>query len=128
MDPIALAAYIADEWAEIVAEVGMDASTVTDRVEAIYTAQPSLDDAWAEPLADYYVLRRAVRAFAVDFDVTIDGDSYRLSQRKQIADLYATAYARVAWIVAAEDDDTGTVVTVRSDFLTGETTEGASGW
>lgn len=131
MDRTALLAYLAAEWAEIIAEAGIDVDYIADQVEAVFAAQPELDTRWAEPLADYYLLRRAVRAFSIEIDVTIEGDSYRLSQRKQIESLFATRAAEVAWIVSPDGGDgssIGKVVTIGMPYLTPESDVGSGTW
>jgi hypothetical protein len=123
MDAAALTAYLETEWAEVIAEASIDPARIVSIVEEAYTADPTLSDGWAEPLGDYYLLRRAARAFAVDFDVTLGNNSYRLSQRKTIDKLLENAYAQIAWIVDPEGG-AGGLVTISKDFWLN--TEGAA--
>jgi hypothetical protein len=116
MDAAALTAYLETEWAEVIAEASIDPARIVGIVAEAYLADPALSDGWAEPLGDYYLLRRAARAFAVDFDVTLGDNSYRLSQRKTIDKLLANAYGHVAWIVDPEGGDAGGLVTISKDF------------
>lgn len=132
MDRLALDAYLTAWWLEVIAEAAIDIGVVLDAVEAVFATQPDLSDAWAEPLGDSFLLRRAVRSFAVSFDVGVEGDTYRLEQLyKHVSELSAAAYARVRWIVEPlqpEDEQIGQVITVRSDFLTGPNVTGAEAW
>lgn len=103
MDPVALTAYLQAEWPELIAEASLDVPRIVATVEEHYTADPALADSWAEPLADYYLLRRAVRAFTVNMNVGTGGDSYALRQQYENAvQQLAAAEARVAALVTSE--------------------------
>lgn len=120
MDRDALLAYLTGWWPELIAEASIDTDIVLDAVESYYTADPTLEETWAQPLADYFVLRRALTAFIVDFDVTTEGDSYRLSQRAdRLQKLFEAAYGKVSWLVSEDDADIGAVVTVSEAYTTG---------
>lgn len=103
MDPLALAAYLDAEWPEVIAEAGIDVARIVAIVEEAYAADPLLADRWAEPLADYYLLRRALRAFTANMDVALGGDSYKLKQQyDNVLAQYQLAEARVIALVAPE--------------------------
>ncbi len=120
MDPIALVAYIEAEWAELIAEVeGLTPAYIVGIANEAYMADPTLEATWAAPLADYYILRRALRAFTVDFDVSVEGDSYRLSQRRAgLQSLFDAAYAKVSWIGGDDDGTYGQIVVAEGQYLT----------
>ena len=120
MDSAALTAYLNAEWPEVIAEASIDVSRIVSIVDEVYDADSTLDDSWAQPLGDYYLLRRAVRAFSVGFDVSLSGDSYRQSQlHKMVSEHYAAAAAQVAGIVGPDDAAEPAIVTITSDYLTG---------
>lgn len=104
MDPLALAAYLDAEWPEVIAEAGIDVARIVAIVEEAYAADPLLADRWAEPLADYYLLRRALRAFTANMDSTLkSGASYKLKQQyDNVLAQYQLAEARVIALVAPE--------------------------
>ena len=118
MDAVALTAYLEAEWPELIAEAGIDAARIVAMVEARYTDDPTLDASWAEPLADYYLLRRAVRAFTPNMNVGTGGDNYALRQQYEnaVTEL-ARAEARVAGLVTVEAA-TGPI-SIDLNFLTG---------
>jgi hypothetical protein len=115
MDTASVLTYLNAEWSEVIAEAVIDAPYIASQVMTHYADNADLEARWMRPLADYYLLRRALRAFAVDFDVTIDGNSYRLSQRKQLSALYADAFALVSWLVDDEYETFGQIVTVTAN-------------
>lgn len=125
MNGAALTAYLNDEWAEVIATAPVDVTTVVTRAEAVYAAKPGLSDAWAEALGDYFLLRRADRAFTAQFDVSVEGNSFRLNQlHANVQDALKRAQITVGWLVdptlTAEDGIApGTVITVSQRFLTG---------
>lgn len=119
MDPVALTAYLEAEWPELIAEAGIDPARIVAVVEEHFLADPDLVSSWAEPLADYYLLRRAVRAFTANMNVSTDGDSYALRQQYEnaVAEL-KRAEAKVAGLVEAETVPAGPF-TIDLNFLTG---------
>lgn len=122
MDPTAITTYLTTWYPELIAETGIDPAVIVGRVIETYDADTDLADAWANPLARYYLLDRAVQVFSVEFDVGLSGDSYRLNQRKvELVKERDRALAAVGWIVdLAESATTGTsMTTITGDYLTG---------
>lgn len=122
MDREPLRAYLQREFAEVIAEAGIDLNPVLDAVARVFAGIADLAGVWAEPLADYYLLRRARRAFLTMFDVGVEGDTYRLNQLyKNVEAELPKAEVRVAWLVLPHAPDTsgiGEVVTIHSPYLT----------
>ena len=127
IDRAALTTYLAAWYGELADEAGLaltDTSTgfgpVLDATAASLAANAELDEAtWAQPLAEYYLLRRIVRALATNMDVSVGGDSYRLKQIRDHAQaLYDEAAAAVGGIVGSSSDGLGQVVTVHMPYLT----------
>lgn len=122
MDRAALTAYLQREFAEVIAEAGIDVEPILDAVEQVYILTTDLALVWREPLGDYYLLRRAKRAFLAAFDVGVEGDSYRLNQLfKNVEAELPKAEARVAWLVIPGAEDGPKFVTISTPFL-------ADGW
>lgn len=120
MDRTALESYLTGWWAAMIDELSIDTALVLDEVEAFYTADSDLDTKWAKPLGDYFLLKFALHAFLVEFDVTLEGDSYRLGQRAdRLQKLFDGAYGKVSWLIGDEYDGFGEVVKIRDTFLTG---------
>ncbi len=128
MNISAVETYLNAWWSELIAEALIEVQTILNAVQGIYDAQPTLDPRWANYLAKYYLLERAVAAFSVDFDVTVEGDSYRLSQRKDLAKQLAEAHKMIAWIVeplSPEEESIGQLVTVTGHVFTGDPYRGS---
>lgn len=123
MDSVALTAYLEAEWGEVLEEFGITAAYIVGVVEEVYLADSTLDDRWAEPLADYYLLRRAVRASSPDLNVSPRrGGSYDLGARHQrLRTLFEERRAEVAWLIDANAARRGQVLTLVGDYLTGDT-------
>ena len=118
MDRAALTACLQREFAEIIAEASIDLVAILDSVEAVYGRTPDLPTIWAEPLADYFLLRRARRAFLTMFDVGVEGDTYRLNQLYQnVVKELPAAEARVAWLVIPVPSNAGKLVTLELAYL-----------
>ncbi len=121
MDRYALRLYLEREFPEIIAEAGIDLESILDAVEAVLGRTPDLDLLWLEPLAEYYLLRRAERAFTVQFPLSSEGDTYNLSKLfDQVQKLLAGVRAQVAWLVTPRAPDTsgaGEMVTIHMPFL-----------
>jgi hypothetical protein len=105
MDRSELAAFIATDLDALLVEAGI-ASTDTpdglgpilDAVEAV--APVDLLPTWLPPLGRYMALDRIVTRLAAQMDVSLSGDSYRLSQLfTQAKALRDEAKASVSWIV-----------------------------
>lgn len=132
MDRVALTAYLEREFAEIITEASIVLDRILDSVEAVYGWTPDLLSLWEEPLADYYLLRRAKRAFMVMFDVGVEGDTYRLNQLyKNVTDALPKAEAIVAWLVSPVTPDTsntGRIVTLEIPYLEPTVTGGDTAW
>lgn len=122
MDSVALTAYLEAEWGEVLEEFGITAAYIVGLVEEVSLADTTLAGRWAEPLADYYLLRRAVRASSPDLNVSPRrGGSYDLGARHQrLRALYEDRRAEVAWIVDANVARRGQVLTLVGDYLTGD--------
>ncbi|HEU0164939.1 MAG TPA: hypothetical protein VFQ54_07830, partial [Thermomicrobiales bacterium] len=70
-DVSAVTTYLTDHYPELIAEASItDLDPVVSDVTAIYIAYPTLDTGWANPLADYYFLKRVAAAFAPNFDLS----------------------------------------------------------
>lgn len=122
MDTATLLAYLDTEWSELIAEAGINPETIVAMVGEHYLDDPTLAATWAQPLADYYLLRRAVRAFTPNMNIGTGGDNYALRQQYENAvQQLAKAEAKVAWIVApdAVAGMTPQPVTIDLNFLTG---------
>lgn len=122
---MALTAYLNAEWGKVMAQAVIEPAYVVSLVEGVYAGNASLEDAWAEPLADYFLLRRAIRQFSTDFDVALGDKSFKLSQRKQLAPLFEEARAKVAWLVEEGADSGAKVVTVTDHWQTGPPDSGS---
>jgi len=118
MDREALRTYLTREYAELIAEAGIDLEPILDAVAQVYTVTTDLVLVWAEPLGDYYLLRRAKRALVTAFDIGVEGDSYRLNQLyKNVEAELAMAEARVSWLVIPGVEDGPKFVTLNTPFL-----------
>lgn len=121
MDRAALQAYLEREFAELIAEAGIDLDPILDAVARVYAGMDGLLLVWAEPLADYYLLRRAKRALLTAIDVGVERDTYRLNQLyKNVSDELPKAEARVGWLVLPVQeaaDDGPKLVTLSTPFL-----------
>lgn len=120
MDTVALTAYLEAEWPELIAEASIDPARIVAIVEEHYLADTDLVDSWAEPLADYYLLRRAVRAFTPNMNVGTGGDSYALRQQyENAAKEFAAAEAKVTTLINKDAWSLGEPFTIDLNFLTG---------
>lgn len=101
MDDAAVTAYLQREYPEIIAEVGIDLPAVIAAVNDVLFTRPTLDPLdWANPLADYFLLRRALRGLANRMRIGISGDSYALKDMfDNVKVLYGLAESLVAWLV-----------------------------
>lgn len=131
MDRDALRAYLEREYAELIAEAGIALDPVLDAVARVFAGMEDLPALWAEPLGDYYLLRRAKRALLTAIDVGIEGDTYRLNQLyKNVSDELPKAEARVSWLVlpVQETDDGPKVVALHMPFLTPDPWSSVTGY
>lgn len=122
MDTAALLAYLDTEWSELIAEVGINPEFIVATVGDHFLDDPALDVRWAQPLADYYLLRRAVRAFTPNMNIGTGGENYALRQQYENAvQQLAAAEAKVAWIVRpiGSEGATAQPATIDLNFLTG---------
>lgn len=133
MDRLALGAYLNAKFRGIIAETALSVDAVLDAVEAVLSTRSDVPSAeWEKPLAHYFLLEDAVLAFATNIPVSVEGDSFGLDrQYKHAKELFDMAYAEVRWIVeplGPDDALSGSVITVRQDFLTGASVTGGAEW
>lgn len=129
MDRSALAAFIATDLDALLAEAGIATTDTPDGLAPILdvvelAAPPDLPVTWYGPLGRYVALDRIVTRLAAQMDVSVSGDSYRLSQLfTQAKALRDEARAQVAWIVTpampVPDDQASGGVTIEMPYLTG---------
>ncbi len=139
IDSAALVGYLAIEYDTLLAEAGIattdtseNLGPVLDAVEQLDALNPDLSPLWIYPLARYFTLKRIVNRLAVNMDVSISGDSYRLNQIFANAkSLLSEARAQVAWIVDPVPPGTsgyGDITVVELPFLTGTIASEYGSW
>lgn len=133
VDRASLTTYLSRKYGVLLAEIGLAATDtddglgpIIDDVTLVVDAHDSLSEAWHEPLGRYYTLQQAVDTLAVDMDVSISGDSYKLDQQfKHVMVLLENERRTVSWLTGPDAIDPDTfgdlgVVTITSDYLTDE--------
>ncbi len=129
MDRLALLDRIAVEYDVLLDEAGIIVAddpgalgTALDDVESIRARNPSVESYHVYDLFSYFVLDRIVTSLAGMFDVTVEGESFRLNQLyKNAVDLRDAKRKFVGWMVdwsgATGDDTFGNTMTIVMPFL-----------
>lgn len=131
MDRLALLDRIAVEYDAmldaagiIVADDPAGLGAALDTTQSIFERNESIPPYLAYDVFSYFVLDRVVTSLASMFDVTIDGDSYRLNQLyKNAVELRAAKRTAIGWIIdgdvpgEAAADTFGNVLTIVTPFL-----------
>ena len=108
MDRATLAAWLAVEYDALLTGAGIASTDTTpnglgpvlDKVWDWLAVVPDLDDVWIAPLSAYYLLDRIVKRWAVNVDVSVDGDSFKLSQQlANVRQLRDEAYGQIGWLI-----------------------------
>lgn len=139
IDRTVLTGFLAIEYDMLLAEAGIAATDtpanlgpVLDAVEQLDALDPDLSPLWLQPLARYFTLKRIVNRLAVNMDISISGDSYRLNQIFANAkSLLSEAKAQVSWIVDPVQPGTsgyGDITVVELPFLTGTIASDYGSW
>jgi hypothetical protein len=140
IDRTTLTGFLAIEYDTLLVEAGIagtdtpaNLGPVLDAVDQLVVLSDPLSPLWLQPLARYFTLKRIVNRLAVNMDVSISGDSYRLNQIFANAkSLLSEAKAQVAWIVdpvqPGEASDYGDITVVEMPFLTGTIASEYGSW
>lgn len=99
-------------------------ATALDTVESILDRNPTIPVYLTYDLVAYFVLDRIVTSLASMFDVTLEGDSYRLNQLyKNAVELRTAKRAAIGWVLDGDTpggeaaDTFGNVMTIVTPFL-----------
>jgi len=135
VDRTTVEAYLNAEYPELIVDAAITSlETVLDQVDATLTARPDVSVAWQYGIADYFLLKRIRAVYAVNFDVSGDGESYSLNQQYRNVDaMFTKAAAKVGWIVdpVVIDPDTegiGKLVTITAPYLSASAFTGGDEW